>query len=273
MALAQLKASSQPGFFGQAESVRRIGSFLVSQNRYRPGARLRHHAHRHPFVSFVLSGAYTEYSGRRVSDCPAGTLGFHPAGEEHSDRFGQQEARVLGIEVECRERSQAIGSRFVSDGPQTRIASHIAREFQHQCPASDLVVECLATELMGGSHERATRRETPDWLATAVEIANDRYAERFTLADVASSTRVHPVHLTRQFRSRLGCSYGEFVRRIRLARALERLRGGSQPIAEVAAETGFADQSHLTRWMSVVVGMTPGAYRRLSRPRSTRTRT
>jgi AraC family transcriptional regulator len=95
-----------------------------------------------------------------------------------------------------------------------------------------------------------------------VELANDRFAERLTLAEVASNAGVHPVHLARQFRSRLGCTYGEFVRRIRLTRALERLRNGSQPIAQVAAEAGFADQSHLTRLMTAVVGIAPAAYRR-----------
>jgi AraC-like DNA-binding protein len=33
------------------------------------------------------------------------------------------------------------------------------------------------------------------------------------------------------------------------------------PIADVAAQTGFADQSHLTRRFKRVVGVTPGQYR------------
>jgi AraC family transcriptional regulator len=60
------------------------------------------------------------------------------------------------------------------------------------------------------------------------------------------------------------CTYGEYVRRIRLSRALERLRRNTQSIAEVAADTGFADQSHLTRTMTGLLGIAPAAYRRRS---------
>lgn len=268
MAPRQSRLSSQPGFFGHPESVRRIGPFLISQNRYAPGARLHHHAHRNAFISFVIEGDYTEYCGSRTSLFLPGTLGYHPANEEHSDHFGRRDALVLGIEVggEEHEGTKGWGSRFLSDGPETRIAWHIAREFQHRCPTSDLIVECLATELGSDSSVRGGRRGTPRWLAKAVEIAHDGFSERLGLAEVASSAGVHPVHLARQFRSRLGCTYGEFVRRVRLTRALERLRNGSQPIAEVAADTGFADQSHLTRLMTAVVGISPAAYRRRFQP-------
>jgi AraC-like DNA-binding protein len=49
------------------------------------------------------------------------------------------------------------------------------------------------------------------------------------------------------------------ARRLRLARRM--LEGGSA-IAETAAATGFADQSHLTRHFRRSLGFTPGAYRR-----------
>lgn len=42
----------------------------------------------------------------------------------------------------------------------------------------------------------------------------------------------------------------------------ERLRKVSRTIAEIAAETGFADQSPPTRSMTAVLGISPAAYRR-----------
>jgi AraC-like DNA-binding protein len=47
-----------------------------------------------------------------------------------------------------------------------------------------------------------------------------------------------------------------------LNRARRLLRAG-EPIAAVAAETGFADQSHLGRLFRRTFGTTPGAYCRL----------
>jgi AraC family transcriptional regulator len=258
----QPSPSSKPEFLGHTENARQIGPYLVSRNRYASGVRLHNHVHRDPFVSFVVRGAYTEHCGRRANLCDPGTVGFHPAGEEHSDHFGRHEGVVLGIQVGGgQEDAPRLRSRFLSGGPEAQLAWHIAREFQDRCPASDLIVECLATELLSGSGKHGRTRGTPRWLATAVELANDGHAERLRLADVASKAGVHPVHLTRQFRSRLGCTYGEYVRRVRLGRALDRLRGSSRPIVEIAVETGFADQSHLTRAMKTCFGITPAAYR------------
>jgi AraC family transcriptional regulator len=42
-----------------------------------------------------------------------------------------------------------------------------------------------------------------------------------------------------------------------LQRATELVRGGRSSLAEIAAATGFADQSHLSRWVRRVHGVTP----------------
>jgi AraC-like DNA-binding protein len=55
-------------------------------------------------------------------------------------------------------------------------------------------------------------------------------------------------------------SPSDYRRQARLRAARRLLTGGAAP-ARVAAEVGFADQSHLTRWFSRYYGITPGAYR------------
>ena len=60
---------------------------------------------------------------------------------------------------------------------------------------------------------------------------------------------------------------GEWVRRLRLEDALGRLTRSDASIADVAAASGFADQSHLTRVMRRRLGVTPAEYRRLARGR------
>jgi AraC-like DNA-binding protein len=56
-----------------------------------------------------------------------------------------------------------------------------------------------------------------------------------------------------------------FQTQVRVANAKRLLRGGSA-ILQVALETGFADQSHLTRCFTRFVGLTPGAYQQGARP-------
>ena len=259
-------SSRGPAFYGDSEHVRLFGGFMVTQNRYKPHARLESHAHERAFISFVLRGSYVEICSRRQLHCPPGTLIYHPRGEEHADRFESVEAVLLGIELEDPQDTdyRLLGARRVMTGPETLIARQLACELAHQCPVSNLVIESLAAELVSNCCHGLGRKGTPRWLATAIGIANDLYASRLGLKAVAAAASVHPIHFARQFRYRMGCTFGEYVRRIRLTRALEQLRSNSATIAEIAAATGFADQSHLTRLMSARIRMSPAAYRRRS---------
>ena len=47
-----------------------------------------------------------------------------------------------------------------------------------------------------------------------------------------------------------------YVVHVRLRRAIELVRKGQSGLAEIAASAGFADQSHLSRWMRRVHGVT-----------------
>jgi AraC family transcriptional regulator len=51
----------------------------------------------------------------------------------------------------------------------------------------------------------------------------------------------------------------------RIEKAKGLLMSSARVLADVALDCGFADQSHLTRTFQRVVGMTPGAWRRLHR--------
>jgi AraC-like DNA-binding protein len=80
------------------------------------------------------------------------------------------------------------------------------------------------------------------------------------LANASGSSRFAAY---RAFRAAVGLSPSEYQRQLRL-RAARRLLARGQPAASVAAEVGFADQAHLTRWFSRYYGVTPAAFQRAS---------
>lgn len=73
----------------------------------------------------------------------------------------------------------------------------------------------------------------------------------------------------RVFRRYYGMTPGEYVRRLRLEWALERIQRTAVPLASIALECGFADQSHLTRAFRQRFGLASSRFRR--KPRPTRT--
>lgn len=66
-----------------------------------------------------------------------------------------------------------------------------------------------------------------------------------------------PFHFTRVFTRSVGMTPYRYVVHVRLRRALELVRDGRYGLAEIAAITGFADQSHLSRWVRRVHGVPP----------------
>jgi AraC-like DNA-binding protein len=82
-----------------------------------------------------------------------------------------------------------------------------------------------------------------------------------TLQDLSAVARLSPFYLLRVFHRTVGMPPHAYLRQLRVDRAKELLASGLGA-AEVAAATGFADQSHLTRQFKRIVGITPGAYGR-----------
>ena len=89
-----------------------------------------------------------------------------------------------------------------------------------------------------------------------------------SLGALAADAGVHPVHLARVFRRHNGESIGSPLRRLKVLRAFEQLPDSRRALAEIALDSGFTDQSHLTRVFRQVAGRPPGAVRRLLKARS-----
>jgi AraC-like DNA-binding protein len=84
------------------------------------------------------------------------------------------------------------------------------------------------------------------------------------LADLARAACVSRFHFARLFRQSTGQSPMRYVARYRVERAKRLLAEGGRHISDIAVETGFFDQSHLTRVFRRVVGVTPARFARAS---------
>ena len=107
--------------------------------------------------------------------------------------------------------------------------------------------------------ERA-RRALVDGVREALAVDPDR-----SLADLAAALDVSATQLSRVFRAATGHSIARHRMRLRARAALERLTGGEHHLARLAADLGFADQSHLCRVIRSETGHTPSGLRRALR--------
>ena len=82
-------------------------------------------------------------------------------------------------------------------------------------------------------------------------------AEPIEVAELAKLAGRSPFHFSRVFARSVGMTPHRYVVHLRLQAAIEHVRSGRAGLAEIAADTGFADQSHLSRWVRRVHGVAP----------------
>lgn len=100
-----------------------------------------------------------------------------------------------------------------------------------------------------------------DELAGVKRYIEENLADSFHVSDLSRLMDLTRPHFTRVFTEQEGIPPWRYVQTRRVHRARKLLDDGMSP-SEVAYETGFADQSHLTRVFRRLTGTTPGRYRK-----------
>lgn len=249
--------------------LRRVAIFdSVSESTYPAGFRLPRHLHRSAYLCFVRSGGFSEQHGRNVETYDRSACVFRPPNDEHANEFADAGAVCVNVDINdsLLNRLREIGAgdgRFTLRSPFIQqLRGRLYDELAAPDELSVMVVESLATEIMAfASRRQKDSRGRWRWVEKAQQMIDADFAEPLSLARIARTVGVHPVHLSRQFRAAHGCTVGDYIRQVRVSFARRQLTATEAPIAHIALAAGFSDQSQLTRTFRRVTGKTPAAYR------------
>lgn len=260
-------------FLGRSESALHLAGVRFVRSGYAAGTQLSPHAHRLPHFCFVISGAYTERIGRREFERGSGEFLFQPGGVAHEERHAAPGAHLL-IEPDDSWNARVTPPSApvsLASGETASIARRILSELEHRDEVSALALEGLVLELFAALHRSDGDRHdrtAPRWLVDIRDRLNESFAAPPALVELAGDTGRSAGHIARAFRTHFGRSIGEHCREARLQFAIRQLERTELPLAQVAAEAGFADQSHLTRAVTRRLGRSPAAHRNLCSKRS-----
>jgi len=250
----------------------RTDGFALTETTHALGMVLERHAHEHACLNFVIAGVYDErIEGVGQSHGPLGLV-FKPALAEHANRFEHASARCLLVELTV--PPMVDPGLDLANTAETRDprAAAAGLALWHELAAPDelapLEVAEHAVELYAlalGERGAACFETRSPRLRAVTALLHDDPRAPWTLSTLAAHVGLHPSHLARAFRARHGTTIGGYLRHLRVSAAGPRLALTDEPIADIAADLGFADQSHLTRAFRRAVGVTPGAFRRALR--------
>jgi len=246
--------------------------------RFRDSAHLGGTSRRH-LVCFQLSPQarfHCRIADRtRRHDPLAGSLAICPAGVDFAadadasfdgiivaiepDRLALAAAEDSSLEAQLIERFSGY------DEPLLAQARALTLEAGGNYPSGPLFWNEIASELLDGlvaghtSGVEVPARGTlgKDVLERLREYIVAHLDEPIQVTALARVAGRSPFHFSRIFARSVGVTPHQYVVRLRLRRAVELVRDGRSGLAEIAMRTGFADQSHLSRWIRRVYGVSP----------------
>jgi len=251
-----------------------LPGFRISLKTFEPGQKVVWAASAPGRLCVMMAGEMTETGRARLIRYRPADLVYKPPEERPHLSFGDG-VRAVTVELPPDRLSQldkaglSLGRSFRrTSATAAALGARISAELLHRDELTPMVVEGLALELLAEACRLAQpvrRREGPRWLRHVRERLDSEFARRVTLVECAREAGVHPVHLAQSFRAHYGESFGQCIRRLRIELASRELAETPKPIAEIALESGFCDQSHLTRAFKRTRGLTPAGFRQAFR--------
>ena len=138
-------------------------------------------------------------------------------------------------------------------------AKHLQKEKHTQNPVDHLFIDVFNKFIK----QKALQKKTPDWVKELKQIIQDQVDTNLSLTDISKSLDINPSYLSREFSKHFNnLSFGEYIRKLRIEKAIELINTNTYSLTEIAYLTGFSDHSHFTRIFKQHTGKSPSAYKK-----------
>ena len=224
------------------------------------------HAHDHVQVVLPLAGGMAMEVGGRGGEVDARQAAFIAPGTAHA-QSAQGENRFLILDCAADDIGAAGCDRFAGQ-PYLAIPASLRRMLDYidlrrdggGLPAA-VSGHCLPLLLQALGADAAPESRLRRLLQRLDAAPGDPWSvERMAAELHLSASRLHAL-----FRQELDTTPQAWLAELRLRQVMRALADGDTPVAMLAIENGWSDQTTLTRAMRRATGQTPAAYRRRQR--------
>ena len=137
-------------------------------------------------------------------------------------------------------------------------AKYLQHEKHTQNPVEHLLIEIFEKYL-----KQKSSKKTPCWVQEIRNLIQDQIDTTVTLKELSKELDINPAYLSREFSRHFdNLSFGDYIRKQRIEKAIEYLKTSSYSLTKIAYLTGFSDQSHFTRIFKKHTGKSPSVYRK-----------
>ncbi len=258
-------------FLGKSQLSRSVAGCTVALTSYAGNSSFEEwHSHQNASISFLLNGTHEEdLFGKKHKRLP-GDIKFIPAGEMHRCNNYTSDARKINIDL-----SDALLKEMdISADEIMNLLQHSSQvkftllKFYHELhdPANHITASIQLTlyELLHPAKTQASgSKQRPQWTSRLQQILHDEWNQPSELNDLAARLGIHPVTISRYFPLYFSSTLSNYIRHIKVDKALAMIKITTLNLTEIAYQCGFADQAHFTRTFKEVTGYLPKNFRRI----------
>lgn len=249
--------------------LRAEGVIIGAQTFQKQTAAATMHYHENSHVNFVLRGGVLDKRKPWETERVAGELMFFHAGELHQTTIESFPTKSINlvIEQDFLLNNQATENAINSAVDKNPNAKFFMLKIYKELIANDVFSDCsikmLLLNLIHTNPETSFKNTCPGWVKTVAELTQDKWNESLTLNDLSKAAGVHPITISKHFPKYFSCTFGEYMRRLKIAKSLYLLKVPSFSLSEIALECGFSDQSHFIRTFKQLTGFLPNNYKKI----------
>ena len=139
-------------------------------------------------------------------------------------------------------------------------AKHLHHQKHTQAPVEQLLLDVYKKYLKQDKAKKA-----PGWAKELKEMIQDQMDTNMSLSlqQVSDELEINPAYLSREFSKYFeNLSFGEYIRKMRIEKAIHLMESTNYSLTEIAYLTGFSDQSHFNRIFKKQTGQNPSQYKK-----------
>ena len=137
-------------------------------------------------------------------------------------------------------------------------AKYHQNEKHTQSPVEQVLIQVFEKYL-----KQKRSNKTPAWVKELKDIIQDQIDTNITLKQLSKDLDINPAYLSREFSKHFNdLSFGDYIRKLRIEKAIEYLSSSDYSLTKIAYLTGFSDQSHFSRIFKKHTGQNPLSYRK-----------
>jgi AraC family transcriptional regulator len=229
------------------------------------------HYHENAYFAFIQKGGSLEKRKKENIQCYPGLLLFYNDQEAHKNEKYKVGSRNICLELQnewyinnqidkqCMEGAFSIENKAIKV-----LFVRIIKEALLHDNCSQLAIEGLLLQVYAEMiRNKNNVPHLPGWLQTVQNFINDNWDKKITVLEIAKLVNIHPITVSKEFPRFFHCTFGVYLRKLRLERSLDLLKKKHIPLDEIALNCVFYDSSHYINTFKSFYGMTPSEYRKL----------